>query len=410
MSPQIVYCCPTCNSQEIQKVSVAYSAGTITTTSKSTGTAVGFAGGKMIPVLSSSTSSGVQQTHLASTLSPPEKNNVAGTVVGCGLGSGCMFFVAEIAFALIAEWLFGSRPSDAMTIAAGVFATIICLVGLIAVVKSQYNENTNVWPKKYREWDLKWICLRCGSQFNLIEASKNTTNNLKANNGTPVVDYSIPTLTETPISKANDGVTTRVDLEVDATQNTPQNKPIDQIPKTIKRPQPKAPNRKENKISVPSKPIISVENAQTTRALDSGTSSELALKLEKIEKALCDEHEFSLKNRLFQRKYEILKSMSEAQNNGELPLQLLKFCISSALYAQTQGSETEAMKIRDGWRRNAEQALLYAKSAAGTDGRIFSQIVPFEEQIKQWKRQERNYMILGFIFIAAIVAYFVFKK
>ncbi len=156
--------CPVCKEKQIQRVSMAYSAGTTTNAGSFFG--VGgdgefFGGG----------TGGVSQTNLASALAPPVYKSgsvdsivivlsIVGFIVGVGM------ILTHLGASVIVNQ--GQRPDNGdMRFAGMMVAFVAAVMGTIAVLsmfkKNRYN--TQEYPVLRRRWDTEWICHRCGARF-----------------------------------------------------------------------------------------------------------------------------------------------------------------------------------------------------------------------------------------------------
>lgn len=127
--------CPSCGSENVQRVTVAYEAGTT-----ETHTAGRLRHSEGVAYHSTS---GTSQTALAQRVSPPSKRSNTAAFLIALLG----FFVA-----IVLPGLFRL---------VGLVAFIVCI--FIAVKAAIWN--TKTWPQLYREWQQKWVCHKCGDVF-----------------------------------------------------------------------------------------------------------------------------------------------------------------------------------------------------------------------------------------------------
>ena len=158
--------CPTCSSDQIQRFSAIYEAGTSTIQSKSSGGGVAFTGKGMVPILTGSSSKGVQQTTLAAKASPPSKQSVGGTIAFAVFGVPIVAFVLAFVASFVAHMAdVGAESADLIT--SSIFW--IALVGLflsgIGLATTQHRYNRDEWPAQHAEWERKWFCHKCGTDF-----------------------------------------------------------------------------------------------------------------------------------------------------------------------------------------------------------------------------------------------------
>ena len=82
--PFAAFRCPNCGADSTAKFSAINEGGTSHVRSSSTHTAVAISGGKLTPVLGSSSTSGVQQSELARKTAPPQMKQVFGLAAFLG--------------------------------------------------------------------------------------------------------------------------------------------------------------------------------------------------------------------------------------------------------------------------------------------------------------------------------------
>ncbi len=130
------FACPKCHSENTQKLSIIYGAGTsgVDLSTVGAGVASGFGVG-------AAATTGKTQSHLAKKYAPPQKIDLFGpTVALLVIGGFLSIFFDAIAF----------------YIAAG-----IAVFFVIRAVK----HNTKEYPAKFAAWDRKFLCLRCENVF-----------------------------------------------------------------------------------------------------------------------------------------------------------------------------------------------------------------------------------------------------
>ena len=149
---QVQYSCPTCGSENTQRLSTAYMSGIAQFSAVTTG--FGWAGG---PAAGSSWTTGVSQTQISAMAAPPTKKRYRG---GFLLLLGAPF-IGPAPFALL-ESLNGVRTSyERMAVVAGILLMVAALIWL----GSAYVYNKRIWPRLCKEWHGRFICLRCGMIF-----------------------------------------------------------------------------------------------------------------------------------------------------------------------------------------------------------------------------------------------------
>ncbi|TVT40240.1 hypothetical protein FNT36_12185 [Hymenobacter setariae] len=139
--------CPSCTSDNVQKLSILYELGTndIRTSSVTTGLGGGLSRGSGLGLGTAHTSTkGTSQSKLASKASPPAKQSY------------------KVALAIVLGILM-------LLVAAGngFFLTIALLLigGGGYLLYRAYLYNNNTWPPKYAIWQQSWHCNRCGDIY-----------------------------------------------------------------------------------------------------------------------------------------------------------------------------------------------------------------------------------------------------
>lgn len=149
---QVRYSCPTCGSENTQRLSTAYMSG-VSQFSATTG-GFGWAGG---PAGGSGWTTGTCQTTLSQISAPPRKRSYrAGLLL--------LFFgpvIGALPFAVM-EHLNGKAQIHDVLAAISVIMLELCAVVFLGRAAA-YNRST--WPECYREWQITWICLRCTQIF-----------------------------------------------------------------------------------------------------------------------------------------------------------------------------------------------------------------------------------------------------
>jgi hypothetical protein len=132
--------CPQCKSDNTQKLSIIYDAGTqnIKTSSSTFGSGVGRGG---VGIGSAhTTTTGTSQSVMAKKLAPPPKKSYA-LVSGLSILGLILFFAGQMVLGLI--------PIG-----------IALLLGYKA-----YQYNKGEWPPKYDTWAKSWHCNKCGNVY-----------------------------------------------------------------------------------------------------------------------------------------------------------------------------------------------------------------------------------------------------
>ena len=145
--------CPSCNSTDLKRLSIAYQEGrfSVNTNSRLRGMVVG-AGGPDV-VIGRATTQGVQQSDLSRKLSPPTKWSYRKVL----LWSVAISAVALIAYVRSVM----SQPGPASTLPVTLYAITFPVVFafLLALI---WRHNHYVYRRKYTDWNRAFICQQCG--------------------------------------------------------------------------------------------------------------------------------------------------------------------------------------------------------------------------------------------------------
>lgn len=134
--------CAQCSSDNLTRLSLIYAAGTAHTTSRSSGTGIGFAGGRIGVGFGSSVSHGTTHSTQAHRAAPPVKKryNKRWWIIG--------LFVVVMSGA--------GHPILSALLPLGYIALAVWRLGLVR----QYN--TVTYPMLYTRWEMMFQCNRCG--------------------------------------------------------------------------------------------------------------------------------------------------------------------------------------------------------------------------------------------------------
>lgn len=138
--------CPKCESENTQRLEVAFHSGTqnISTTSNSAGVGIG-SGGRIGFGGGVTTTSGQSQSVLAAACSPPAIKSYKWPAIGLVLG----FF-----------------SMGALVSGVGAIITWLAVVGSSGyALHSRFQFNSKEWPKLYQLWSESWVCHKCGGIY-----------------------------------------------------------------------------------------------------------------------------------------------------------------------------------------------------------------------------------------------------
>lgn len=137
--------CPKCESENTQRLQVAFQNGTqnISTSSRSTGIGIS-SNGSLGLGLGSSKTSGQSQTILAQQVAPPPKKSLKWPVIGGIVG-----------------WILLTSKGPIAVILIGI--AILGISGYLIYQRRQFNSKE--WPGLYQHWSNSWICHKCGDVY-----------------------------------------------------------------------------------------------------------------------------------------------------------------------------------------------------------------------------------------------------
>ena len=152
---QVRYCCPTCGSENTQRLSTVYMSGVSRFSAVTSG--FGWAGG---PAGGSGRTEGTTQTQLSLLAAPPEKFRYW---PGVGL-----IAVSPLLSALTAEGIRRIAGGFRLTLRFDDLATgsffLLAIVAFLLLMKAfRYNRRT--WPMLLLRWNMSFTCSRCGRVF-----------------------------------------------------------------------------------------------------------------------------------------------------------------------------------------------------------------------------------------------------
>lgn len=139
--------CPTCDSENTQRLSIIYGGGLTTVDTSTVGLGAGISGGGLGGGIGVAGTRGTHQTALSQQVAPPKKISVLNVSILPAIG----FFV-------------GLAILDNAAL-FGLFWMALVLAGTAWVWTGAWRYNTQIWPKKMEIWEKQFMCLRCGEVF-----------------------------------------------------------------------------------------------------------------------------------------------------------------------------------------------------------------------------------------------------
>lgn len=138
--------CPKCESDNTQRLEVAFQGGTQNISTSSNTTGIGISGGGRIGLgLAKTKTSGQSQSILAQQASPPAKKSFKWPGIGAFVG----VMILNTANYQVVQSLVG--------------LAIVGLSGYLIYTRIQFNSKE--WPGLYRHWSESWICHKCGDIY-----------------------------------------------------------------------------------------------------------------------------------------------------------------------------------------------------------------------------------------------------
>lgn len=142
------FSCPSCKSDNIQRLSVIFEGGLFEINTKSKGTAIGLGSGGIGVGVGASKATGTSQTAASQRAAPPAKKTylkpllmIFGVFILASMFAGSKFFKVAVDIAWIAAsagWIY-----------------------------SAFQYNANKWPPLKESWDNSYLCNRCNNIFHL---------------------------------------------------------------------------------------------------------------------------------------------------------------------------------------------------------------------------------------------------
>jgi hypothetical protein len=141
--------CPTCDSDNTQRLSIIYGGGLTAVDTSTVGVGAGISGGGLGGGIGVAGTRGTHQTALSRQVAPPKRISMfnvsilpaIGFFVGLGILDGAVLF--------------------------GLIWMALVLAGTAWVWTGTWRYNTQVWPQKIEKWNRQFMCMRCGEVFSL---------------------------------------------------------------------------------------------------------------------------------------------------------------------------------------------------------------------------------------------------
>jgi len=146
--------CPTCNSTDLKKVSLAYQAGTYHIKTRTRIRGLLFASGGPDVLVGGTTTRGIQQTELSKHLSPQAKWSYMKLV----LWSAFVSLVALMVY--VRSVMSSSYPASSLPVKLYAFLAPVAFVLLMALY---WRHNHSTYPAQYAQSNRSFVCQRCGT-------------------------------------------------------------------------------------------------------------------------------------------------------------------------------------------------------------------------------------------------------
>ncbi len=144
------YVCPSCKSDNIQRLSVIYEAGLSDIEARTKGTAVGLSRGGISLGVGGGKTKGVSQTAASKRAAPPAR----------------MAYVKPL-LAIFAAFLIVSMFIDGKSEIIKWVATGGWIVATAGWIYYTFHYNSKTWPPLKAAWDKSYVCNRCNEIFHL---------------------------------------------------------------------------------------------------------------------------------------------------------------------------------------------------------------------------------------------------
>jgi len=147
--------CPSCGSENTQRVSLAYQAGVSSGLSLTVG---GIKGGRH-NALGGGITIGETSSNLSKSLCPPQKKDI-----GFPATTGVCFFVMAVFMAYVmVDQADSSETSDQIMVFLLILIAIVLWCIRVVVMRIRFNKD--LFPTQSKNWNAEFICLRCSRRF-----------------------------------------------------------------------------------------------------------------------------------------------------------------------------------------------------------------------------------------------------
>ena len=146
--------CPKCSSTDLKKVSLAYQEGLFHVNARTRMLGLLFASGGPDVMVGRATTSGVQQSALSKSLSPPTKRSYLKLI----LWSAAISFVGLIAYVRVVM----TSPPPVSSLPVKTYA-VVAPVAFIFLIVLIWRHNHSTYRKQCATWNKSFVCGQCGT-------------------------------------------------------------------------------------------------------------------------------------------------------------------------------------------------------------------------------------------------------
>lgn len=138
--------CPSCNSDNCQRLEVTYDGGTQNVNTQSNTAGVGIAGGGLGVGAANTSTTGVIRSRLAEKAAPPQKGRYIYAIISIFI----LWFLWSVSQTFIWQTVF-----------------FLLIVACFYWIYTVFNFNSKTFPNLYAFWQKQWICLKCGEIYHI---------------------------------------------------------------------------------------------------------------------------------------------------------------------------------------------------------------------------------------------------